>query len=284
MAKDSQVGALGARCPRQESSGPCRTTEDKRGERGQGHSPGHLRGQVSRLFSELSAHRGRQADMQSGQEGQDAVGMGCQHWGVARGRILQCHCSVLTVGLTPASSALFPQTSLSGRTSQGHKDRRVLLRATSQVDRSHPAKLLQLTPFSPSTSQPKQYLPREYWEKLVAEAGFGPSLNLKSCSWPCVLLMRLGMHMLELMVKAIKVPRNILNRRLESKPIPVLYHVYSFYSNWQVSLILGALGLCRIPLLQNQTLARPFSVLAAIVAQGCFEEPLIQCGCSPYLA
>ncbi|NXV61108.1 RPOM protein, partial [Molothrus ater] len=86
-------------------------------------------------------------------------------------------------------------------------------------------------------SQPKQYLPREYWEKLVAEAGFGPSLNLKTCSWPCVLLMRLGMHMLELLVKAVKVPRNILNRRLESKPIPVLYHVYSFYSNWQVGLI-----------------------------------------------
>ncbi|NXF24066.1 RPOM protein, partial [Rhodinocichla rosea] len=86
-------------------------------------------------------------------------------------------------------------------------------------------------------SQPKQYLPREYWEKLVAEAGFGPSLNLKSCSWPCVLLMRLGMHLLELLVKAVKVPRNILNRRLESKPIPVLYHVYSFYSNWQVGLI-----------------------------------------------
>nr|XP_030112445.3 DNA-directed RNA polymerase, mitochondrial isoform X1 [Taeniopygia guttata] len=86
-------------------------------------------------------------------------------------------------------------------------------------------------------SQPKQYMPREYWEKLVAEAGFGPSLNLKTCSWPCVLLMRLGMHMLELLVKAVKVPRNILNRRLESKPVPVLYHVYSFYSNWQVGLI-----------------------------------------------
>ncbi|NWH39019.1 RPOM protein, partial [Chloropsis hardwickii] len=86
-------------------------------------------------------------------------------------------------------------------------------------------------------SQPKQYLPREYWEKLVAEAGFGPSLSVKNCSWPCVLLMRLGMHMLELLVKAVKVPRNILNRRLESKPIPVLYHVYSFYSNWQVGLI-----------------------------------------------
>ncbi|XP_075300334.1 DNA-directed RNA polymerase, mitochondrial isoform X2 [Opisthocomus hoazin] len=86
-------------------------------------------------------------------------------------------------------------------------------------------------------SQPDEYLPREYWEKLVAEAGFGPSLNLKDCSWPYMLLMRLGMHMLELLVKAVKVPRNILNPRLEPKLIPVLYHIYSFRSSWQVGLI-----------------------------------------------
>lgn len=35
LAKDSQVGALGARSPIQESSGLCRAGEDKRGERGQ---------------------------------------------------------------------------------------------------------------------------------------------------------------------------------------------------------------------------------------------------------
>ncbi|NXH68126.1 RPOM protein, partial [Hydrobates tethys] len=86
-------------------------------------------------------------------------------------------------------------------------------------------------------SQPEEYLPREYWEKLVAEAGFGPSLNLKDCSWPYVLLMRLGMHMLELLVQAVKVPRNILNPRLEPRLIPVLYHIYSFRSTWQVGLI-----------------------------------------------
>ncbi|XP_075380500.1 DNA-directed RNA polymerase, mitochondrial isoform X1 [Mycteria americana] len=86
-------------------------------------------------------------------------------------------------------------------------------------------------------SQPDEYLPREYWEKLVAEAGFGPSLNLKDCSWPYMLLMRLGMHMLELLVQAVKVPRNILNPRLEHKLIPVLYHIYSFRSSWQVGLI-----------------------------------------------
>ncbi|KFO89945.1 hypothetical protein N320_06339, partial [Buceros rhinoceros silvestris] len=86
-------------------------------------------------------------------------------------------------------------------------------------------------------SQPARYLPREYWEKLVAEAGFGPSLNLKDCSWPYMLLMRLGMYMLELLVKAVKVPRNTLNPRLEPKLIPVLYHIYSFRSSWQIGLI-----------------------------------------------
>ncbi|NWR36462.1 RPOM protein, partial [Tachuris rubrigastra] len=86
-------------------------------------------------------------------------------------------------------------------------------------------------------SQPDQYLPREYWEKLVAEAGLGSSLNLKDCSWPYVVLMRLGMHMLELLVKAITVPRNLLNPRLESKSIPVLYHIYSYKNMWQVGLI-----------------------------------------------
>ncbi|XP_055563148.1 DNA-directed RNA polymerase, mitochondrial isoform X1 [Falco cherrug] len=85
--------------------------------------------------------------------------------------------------------------------------------------------------------QPDNYLPREYWEKLVAEAGFGPSLNLKGCSWPYVLLVRLGMYMLELLVQSVKVPRNILSPHLEPKLIPVLYHVYSFRSSWQVGLI-----------------------------------------------
>lgn len=143
---------------------------------------------------------------------------------------------------------------------------------------------LQLTRFSPSTSQPDEYLPREYWEKLVAEAGFGPSLNLKDCSWPYMLLMRLGMHMLELLVQAVKVPRNVLNPRLEPKLIPVLYHIYSFRSSWQVSLVRGALGLCRSPLHWNQAFARPFSFPAAFPAQGHFEEPLVLCGQCPCLA
>ncbi|XP_065555980.1 DNA-directed RNA polymerase, mitochondrial isoform X1 [Lathamus discolor] len=85
--------------------------------------------------------------------------------------------------------------------------------------------------------QPAKYLPREYWEKLVAEAGFGPSLKLKDCSWSYMLLMRLGMHMLELLVQSVKMPRNILSPRLESRLIPALYHIYSFRSSCQVGLI-----------------------------------------------
>ncbi|XP_042650289.1 DNA-directed RNA polymerase, mitochondrial isoform X5 [Tyto alba] len=86
-------------------------------------------------------------------------------------------------------------------------------------------------------SQPDKYLPREYWEKLVAKAGFGPSLNLKDGSWPCVLIMRLGMHLLEILVQTVKVPRNTFNTRLEPRLIPVLYHIYSYRSTWQVGLI-----------------------------------------------
>ncbi|XP_061322660.1 DNA-directed RNA polymerase, mitochondrial [Pezoporus flaviventris] len=85
--------------------------------------------------------------------------------------------------------------------------------------------------------QPAKYLPREYWEKLVAETGFGPSLSLKDSSWSYVLLMRLGMHMLELLVQAVKMPRNILSPRLEPRLIPALYHIYSFRSSCQVGLI-----------------------------------------------
>lgn len=102
----------------------------------------------------------------------------------------------------------------------------------------------------------------------MAEAGFGPSLNLKDCSWPYMLIMRLGMHMLELLVHAVKVPRNALNPHLEHKLIPVLYHVYSFRSSWQVSLVLGALGLCRSPLHWNWAFARPFSPPCCLSCSG----------------
>lgn len=85
-------------------------------------------------------------------------------------------------------------------------------------------------------------------------------------------------------MQAVKVPRNILNPRLEPKLIPVLYHIYSFRSSWQVSHVLGALGLCRSPLHRNWAFARPFSLRAAFPAQGHLEEPLVLWGRCQYLA
>lgn len=90
----------------------------------------------------------------------------------------------------------------------------------------------------------------------MAEAGYGPSLRLKDCSWPYVLLMRLGVYLLEILVHSVKVPRNTLKPRLESRLIPVLYHIYSFRSSWQVSLGPGGLGFAGVP--SAGALAGPF--------------------------
>ncbi|NWS76733.1 RPOM protein, partial [Crotophaga sulcirostris] len=86
-------------------------------------------------------------------------------------------------------------------------------------------------------SQLDNYLPRPPREKLVSEAGFGPSLNLKDCSWPYIPPLRLGMHMLELLPPPVKVPRNILNPPPQPKLIPVLYHIPPLRSTWQVGLV-----------------------------------------------
>uniref|UniRef100_A0A8C8RP83 DNA-directed RNA polymerase n=1 Tax=Pelusios castaneus TaxID=367368 RepID=A0A8C8RP83_9SAUR len=84
-------------------------------------------------------------------------------------------------------------------------------------------------------TQPDNYLPREYWEKL--EASSGVSLITRDCSWPNTLVVQLGALMVELLVQVIKMPSNILNPSLEPKLIPVLYHVYSFRSTRQIGFI-----------------------------------------------
>ncbi|KAH1174492.1 DNA-directed RNA polymerase, mitochondrial [Mauremys mutica] len=84
-------------------------------------------------------------------------------------------------------------------------------------------------------AQLDSYLPREYWEKL--EASSGSSLLSKDCTWPRILMVQLGAHMVELLVQVIKVQSNILNPSLEAKLIPVLYHVYSFRSSRQIGFI-----------------------------------------------
>ncbi|XP_038240169.1 DNA-directed RNA polymerase, mitochondrial isoform X2 [Dermochelys coriacea] len=84
-------------------------------------------------------------------------------------------------------------------------------------------------------TQLDNYLPREYWEKLEASSAF--CLLSKDCTWPHILMVQLGAHMVELLVQVIKVQSNILNPSLEVKLIPVLYHVYSFRSSRQIGFI-----------------------------------------------
>lgn len=77
----------------QESSGLCRAGEDERGERGQACCPGHVKDQVSRLFSELGVHRDRQV-----------CSLGRMMWeqGVSTGVWCSATVPILSVGLSPA--------------------------------------------------------------------------------------------------------------------------------------------------------------------------------------
>ncbi|XP_069072918.1 DNA-directed RNA polymerase, mitochondrial [Pleurodeles waltl] len=82
-------------------------------------------------------------------------------------------------------------------------------------------------------TQVNDYLPREYWQKLESEMASGPSLVLDDCPWPHILLVQLGAHLVDLMVGAIKV----INTAPDPKPIPVLYHMYTFRSHRQIGFI-----------------------------------------------
>ncbi|XP_015285247.1 PREDICTED: DNA-directed RNA polymerase, mitochondrial [Gekko japonicus] len=84
---------------------------------------------------------------------------------------------------------------------------------------------------------PDHYLPREYWEQLEAEAGYGSSLVAQECVWPHSLLVQLGLHLVELLVQVLKMESNLLTPGLEPKLIPILYHVYSFRSGRQIGFI-----------------------------------------------
>uniref|UniRef100_H3ATV4 DNA-directed RNA polymerase n=1 Tax=Latimeria chalumnae TaxID=7897 RepID=H3ATV4_LATCH len=81
------------------------------------------------------------------------------------------------------------------------------------------------------------YLPREYWFKLEAEITSGPSLVSEDISWPHILVVQLGAHLVDLIVREVKVFSNVLNHSSEKKLIPVLYHMYTFSSNKQVGFI-----------------------------------------------
>ncbi|XP_041061026.1 DNA-directed RNA polymerase, mitochondrial isoform X1 [Carcharodon carcharias] len=86
-------------------------------------------------------------------------------------------------------------------------------------------------------SELNNFLPREYLMKLEREMNLGPSLLSEDSPWPHFLIVHLGTHLVDLMVREIKIPINTQNPRHEKKFIPVLYHMYSFRSNKQIGFI-----------------------------------------------
>ncbi|XP_062888758.1 DNA-directed RNA polymerase, mitochondrial [Mobula hypostoma] len=80
------------------------------------------------------------------------------------------------------------------------------------------------------------FLPREYMTHLERKMNSGPSLISEDSSWPHVLVVQLGTHLVNLMVREIKIPINTQNEA-QKNLIPVLYHMYSFRSNKQIGFI-----------------------------------------------
>lgn len=95
-------------------------------------------------------------------------------------------------------------------------------------------------------SQPSSVLPREQWSTLEAEQAAGPSLLSDDTPWPHMLVIQLGIFLVDLMVRELKIPNNILNPAQENKLIPVLYHMYTFRSNRQVSLVSQTLNQAKV--------------------------------------
>ncbi|XP_067824461.1 DNA-directed RNA polymerase, mitochondrial [Heptranchias perlo] len=81
------------------------------------------------------------------------------------------------------------------------------------------------------------FLPREYFVKLERKMNLGPSLLSEDSPWPHILVVHLGTHLIDLMVREIKIPINTQNPSHEKKLIPALYHMYSFRSNKQIGFI-----------------------------------------------
>ncbi|XP_032902410.1 DNA-directed RNA polymerase, mitochondrial [Amblyraja radiata] len=81
------------------------------------------------------------------------------------------------------------------------------------------------------------FLPREYMTHLERKMNAGPSLFSEDSSWSDVLTVQLGSHLVDLMVREIKIPTNNQHQTREKSLIPVLYHMYSFRSNRQIGFI-----------------------------------------------
>ncbi|XP_076880297.1 DNA-directed RNA polymerase, mitochondrial [Brachyhypopomus gauderio] len=86
-------------------------------------------------------------------------------------------------------------------------------------------------------TQGSSVLPREHWRSLEAERREGPSLLSDDTPWPHMLVIHLGSFLVDMMVRELKVPKDVLHPGTERKLIPVLYHMYAFRSNRQIGFI-----------------------------------------------
>ncbi|VTJ85278.1 DNA-directed RNA polymerase, mitochondrial isoform X2 [Marmota monax] len=74
-------------------------------------------------------------------------------------------------------------------------------------------------------------LPRQYWESL------GPPDAPPQQPWPLPVLMQLGKQLAEVLVQAVHMPLGLAMPQGSCRPIPVLYHVYSFRSYRQIGIL-----------------------------------------------
>nr|XP_027808201.1 DNA-directed RNA polymerase, mitochondrial isoform X2 [Marmota flaviventris] len=74
-------------------------------------------------------------------------------------------------------------------------------------------------------------LPRQYWESL------GPPEAPPQQPWPLPVLMQLGKQLAEVLVQAVHMPLGLAVPQGSCRPIPVLYHVYSFRSYRQIGIL-----------------------------------------------
>uniref|UniRef100_A0AAQ4NS14 DNA-directed RNA polymerase n=1 Tax=Gasterosteus aculeatus aculeatus TaxID=481459 RepID=A0AAQ4NS14_GASAC len=80
-------------------------------------------------------------------------------------------------------------------------------------------------------------LPSEYWGRLEREQSSGPSLQGGETHWPYIVSVELGIYMVDMMVKNLKMNSDVLNPAFERKLIPILYHMYTFRNTRQVGFI-----------------------------------------------
>lgn len=89
-------------------------------------------------------------------------------------------------------------------------------------------------------------LPREQWCQLEVEQGIGPLLQWGKSNWPYAIALELGMYLVDLMVKNLKINSDILKPAPGRKLIPILYHIYTFRSTLQVLLVSTSLYTCSL--------------------------------------